>query len=312
MGIVLFFISCHSQEPESKFDFNKVLWTISSSPDRAYIATGGDNDSLRIFSGTTYEELKTLPLPYTITHLAWHPAEPLLAIARQAEFTQACILDMRTYEFRYLDSLKAGGSRAIGWNHDGSILALGDNGGLVSFFSKTGELMKKESMDPKAVIALDWHPHQNSLVTVGSRLSVYNLDKDSLFFLQTREVEVLMLCVDWHPSGEFFVTGDYGDTVIGLPALQQFWDPMGKPLMEIDASKAEYRSIAWNIAGDHLASASDALRIWNKKGELLHTAQAPELLWGLDWHQGNILTTSGTGRIVLWNSEGELLREIAH
>jgi WD40 repeat protein len=51
--------------------------------------------------------------------------------------------------------------------------------------------------------------------------------------------------------------------------LLQYWDEDGNLLKSMDGSKGEYRNLSWNRKGNRLATASDALRIWDTKGNLI-------------------------------------------
>lgn len=63
-----------------------------------------------------------------------------------------------------------------------------------------------------------------------------------------------------------------------------------------------------------MATASDQLSIFDKSGHLMYQAEAPDLLWGVDWHpDGNqLLTSSMDGRITLWNAQAKVIKEVAH
>ena len=124
-----------------------------------------------------------------------------------------------------------------------------------------------------------------------------------------------MLCAQWHPSGEFFAVGDYGDLEHAKEKFIQFWNPKGELLFTAPPSHAEYRNIRWDPSGEFLASANDALRIWSKDGELLHESDSSEdYLWGVDWSPDGefIVTSSSTGKISIWDNEGQLIRELKY
>lgn len=93
---------------------------------------------------------------------------------------------------------------------------------------------------------------------------------------------------------------DYGDDKD--KSLLQYWNEMGELLKSMDISKAEYRNLAWNAQGKRLASASDALRIWDTKGNLIAEGPSTDYLWGVAWNKkGNsIITSSMEQRIILW------------
>ena len=109
--------------------------------------------------------------------------------------------------------------------------------------------------------------------------------------IKYRQEEVLLLSIAWHKSGSFFVTGDYGDEKD--KSLLQYWDEQGNLLKSIDISKGEYRNLSWNPEGSRLATASDALRIWDNKGNLISKGNSKDYLWGVSWNeQGNKIITS--------------------
>lgn len=123
-----------------------------------------------------------------------------------------------------------------------------------------------------------------------------------------------MLCVSWHPSGNSFVTGDYGDFDKNYPPMLQFWNANGENLRNIEKSKIEYRNIKWNKNGDVLATASDYIRLWNKNGDLIKERKSDGLLWGIDWNPDGtkIITSDENGRISLWNKDLNLIKEISY
>jgi WD40 repeat protein len=121
---------------------------------------------------------------------------------------------------------------------------------------------------------------------------------------------VLILCVAWHKTGDFFVVGDYGDHE--TKSLLQYWSSNGKLLQSIDISKGEYRNISWNKKGNRLATASDALRIWDHKGKLIAEGLSEDLLWGLTWNKKGkrIVTSSIEERVLLWDAKATVIKTI--
>ena len=120
----------------------------------------------------------------------------------------------------------------------------------------------------------------------------------------------MLLSIAWHKSGNFLVTGDYGDEKD--KSLLQYWNEQGELIKSIDISKGEYRNLAWNPKGDRLASASDALRIWDTSGNLISEGNSNDYLWGVSWNEkGNrIITSSMVQRIILWNKKAKRIKTL--
>lgn len=203
------------------------------------------------------------------------------------------------------------------WNRTGELLAISEFEGEVSVFNKKGQRISRFMADCKSVTDIDWHPEKDLMVTVGSEIGLYGVKGDTINKFKARRDRVLLLCVEWHPSGEFFVTGDYGDfDAKGVEnVLLQYWHPDGTKIHEITGGEYECRNIRWNSSGTKLASASEALRVWSSEGRLISGSKASDdLLWGVDWSPDSrsIITTSKNGHIVLWNDKAKKLRELEY
>lgn len=302
------------QRSQDNHHLDEVLWTAAWSPDGSTIVMGGNHDSLRFFSADKFELIQNQPIPGTVTKLKWHPFENKIAIATQISQQAPSVLNLKTGEINALEGIAEVGARAIGWNHDASLLAVGDLDAMLHIYDKTGKVLRTIDTEQKGLTGLSWHPEKNLIVLVGEFITLYDYASDSIKAMPSRPEEVLMLSVAWHPSGEFFVTADYGDYEKPYPPLLQFWAASGKRIRSIDASKAEYRNIRWSHDGQLLATASDALRIWTKEGELLHTGTSENLLWGIGWgpDDQHIVTTDIGGRAFVWTREAQKLRELIY
>ncbi|MEZ4942234.1 MAG: DUF4440 domain-containing protein [Saprospiraceae bacterium] len=301
---VLSFDHKNIEPAPAKGPIDDILWTAAWGPDGRFIATGGNHNVLRIFSGTTFEPAENYPVKGTITNLKWHPTLPLLAVATQLSPDKPFLLHLETGKRTMLNGTAIYGVRAIGWNADGSMLAVGDNEGQLHLFSKDGTLLRTIDVQQKSITGLDWHPTQNIVATVGHHIALYDADQEKLTAITPRPEDVLMLCVAWHPTGAFFATGDYGDYEKNYPPLLQFWSPDGQKINDIAGSKAEYRALRWSPDGQQLATASDALRIWSIDGKPLGESASDALLWGVDWSPDGrqIVSSDEHGNILVWNT----------
>ena len=298
------------QPPESD---NWFFWCVDWKPDSDYVVAGGSNDTfLKLISSGRYSVITTYPTLGTVTKTKWHPTENKLAVAVQDGKSYPFIFDMATEQHLQLDSTSITGARAIGWNAAGDLLAIGDYEGNLIFYNESGDFQRSVYTHQKAIIGLDWHPNKNLLIAVGDCITTYNYDLDTLNNISDRDEEVLMLCVDWHPSGNFFVTGDYGDFEYHYSPLLQYWTPTGKRLRAVAESQAEIRNLQWSGDGNLLATASDKIRLWNMDGELVAESAAENLLWGIAWNETDdmIVTSDESRNIVLWSRALGVVGEI--
>ena len=88
----------------------------------------------------------------------------------------------------------------------------------------------------KSLTAIAWHPSKDILVSVGEFIAVHDGDGNITKQIAHRPDAkgfCLLFCVEWHPSGEFFVVGDYGNADFDEPPALQFWSADGGLLKEI-------------------------------------------------------------------------------
>lgn len=289
----------------------EILWTTDWSPNGKYIAIGGNIDTLKIYSEGNLQSYKSFPVKNTITRIKWHPTLNIIAVTTQMSEEKSFIFNVETNEKIALNDISTDGARGIDWNYTGEYLAVADNDGQILIFDIKGNLIKKFiNENTKSITAIGWHPKKNILVTVGDKIRFFDIEGNLLKSIKHRQEEVLLLSIAWHRSGDFFVTGDYGDEKD--KSMLQYWNEQGELMKTIDISKGEYRNLAWNTKGDRLASASDALRIWDTKGNLISEGNSKDYLWGVSWNEkGNrIITSSREQRIILWNKKAKRIKTI--
>jgi WD40 repeat protein len=290
------------------------LWTVDISNDDKYIALGGDDSLLRIFtSDLKLLKSEKLEARGMIRAVHWHPKEPLLGISTRNDIW---IVNPVTGEETKLDGDHRG-SRTIAWNSNGEMLAAAAGSGIIWIWKKNGKLLRKiqkgaadGSPDKKDFLGVDWHPSKNILTTVGDEIRIFDTSGKQLIVFKHRVQQAGLLTVKWHPSGDFFVTGDCGHPDEGKLTLLQFWQTDGKLMKEWNGSKREFRNIRWNKQGT-----SDALRIWSKNGKLLYTAKphGNSVLWGTDWISDSkkiVTVRFDSGNIQLWDGKANLLKTI--
>jgi len=286
----------------------EILWTADWSPNGEYIAIGGNVDSLKIYNKGNLKIQKSIPVKNTITRIKWHPSINIIAVTTQMSNEKSFIFNFETNEKIELSGISPDGARGIDWNYTGEYLAVADNDGQILLYDINGKLLRKfvnEVNLTKAITAIDWHSKKNILTTVTDKIRFFDIEGNLLKSIRHRQENVMLLSIAWHKTGNFFVTGDYGDEKD--KSLLQYWSETGELLKTIDISKGEYRNLAWNAKGDRLASASDALRIWDIKGNLISEGNSKDYLWGVSWNEkgSRIITSSIEQRIILWNKKAE-------
>lgn len=305
------FVICCNQTTAQNTLTKEILWTTDWSPNGKYIAIGGNVDSLKIYSEGNLKPYKSLPIKNTITRVKWHPTKNIIAVTTQLSDEKSFILNLETNEKIELIGISTDGARGIDWNYTGDYLAIADNDGQILIYDIKGKLIRKfVNENTKSITAIDWHPKKNIITTVTDKIRFFDIEGNLLKSIKHRQEEVMLLSIAWHKSGDFFVTGDYGDEKD--KSLLQFWNEQGELLKTIDISKGEYRNLSWNSKGDRLASASDALRIWDTNGNLISEGNSKDYLWGVSWNEkGNrIITSSMEQRIILWNKKAKRIMTI--
>ncbi|WP_264553675.1 WD40 repeat domain-containing protein [Flavobacterium sp. N2038] len=289
----------------------KILWTTDWSSDGKFIAIGGNLDTLKIYNEKNFKLYKSFPIKSTITRIKWHPSKNSIAVATQLSEDKSCIINLDTNEKIELNGISPDGARGIDWNYTGEYLVVADNNGQVLIYDPKGNLIRRfKNENSKGITAVDWHPKKNIMITVSDKIRLFDIQGNLIKSIKHRTEEVMLLSVTWHKSGSFFVTGDYGDRQD--KSLLQYWNEKAELLRSIDISKGEYRNLTWNPKGSRLATASDALRIFDVKGNLILEGNSKDYLWGVSWNkEGNrIITSSVEQNVILWNDKAEKIMTI--
>ena len=190
----------------------EILWTTDWSPNGKYIAIGGNVDSLKIYSASNLKPYKSISIKNTITRVKWHPTKNIIAVTTQMSDEKSFIFNLETDEKIELIGISTDGARGIDWNYIGDYLAIADNDGQILIYDIAGKLIRKfVNENTKSITAIDWHPKKNILTTVTDKIRFFDMEGNLLKSIKHRQEEVLLLSVAWHKSGDFFVTGDYGD-----------------------------------------------------------------------------------------------------
>lgn len=204
----------------------KILWSTDWSTNDQYFAVGGEQ-FLGIFDGETYQliEFGGPTIADTARFVEWHESKPLLAISAGQNDTG--ILNVETGDFTPLTTPE--GTRGISWKPDHTKLATAGNDGALQIWNPNGDLLHRfKPTSGKSLTGVAWHPTRDILVTIGEFITVHRGDALPIKRWRHRPdgkglLLLLLLSVQWHPSGNFFAVGDYGNPDTEEPPALQFW-----------------------------------------------------------------------------------------
>jgi WD40 repeat protein len=310
--LLIILVSCAFPDSTPAEELN-LLWTAGWSADGKYIAVGGDNGRLAILHARNLSIYRELPFDsMTVAAVAWHPTQNLVAFSaypynRNRNTSTLQILDVETGKSTNLGKI---GGRGITWSPDGNSVALGGNG-AIHIFSKAGTKIRDiKHPSGRSLFSVSWHPTKNIIAAADDDVRLFDTETGKeLLTVKISDIPKAILCVRWHPSGEFFATGDYGHPGETEPSFLKFFTEQGGLIRSMTGSKGEYRGIQWNKDGSKIATGSDSLRVWSSKGELLFTFnKGKSEIWGVDWNGNQIVTGGKQNSVLIWNHEGKLLR----
>jgi len=294
-----------------------VAWTASWSFDDKFVAIGNSNGQLCIYQTSDWKKIKEWTFTSaTVSRVEWNPKYPLLAIAAFSHEEKPSIVQLydvaRNQIISNLPDTMLG--RGVSWSPAGEEVAFVGNRGRISIFTKGGQFIKTLSFrNPGSLFDIDWHPAKNLLLGVEEDIFLIDIDRDTLIATyDDGSKNKGILCCAWHPSGNFFVTGDYGhENEGGEPSYLKYWNKEGILLKHIRESRFEYRNVKWRKDGKYLAAAADVLLVLSDKGEVISKTKFDDNnLWGVEWNNkgDKILSSDQAGNIRVTDINGTILK----
>lgn len=302
LPLLFLLLNCNSSfKAQQKIDLPHSIWSAEWSSNGKYYVIGGDDSTIWLYHPNDSKPAKKIKISAAVRAFAWHPTENLVAVATSRGIE---LLDVSNNRLTTIPGLLTGG-RGIDWNKDGTLLALADGFGKIKIINRNNEIVKSISKhNTNSYMSLDWHPHKDILLVSSDEILLYDLSGKQLKMIKHRKEQTGVLSVSWHPSGDFFVSGDYGHENEGVPTLLQFWKEDGTFIKSVSGHQKEIRNLRWNADGTKLATAADALRIWSINGKLLAEGKSNASLWGLAWNPNGKQIVTGTfanGVIQVWD-----------
>lgn len=292
-------------------------WTASWSYDDKFAAISNSNGGLAIYETTNWRKIRSWTFKgTTVSKIKWNPKYPILAIAAFSHEKEPAIIQLydvaKNHIIRKLPDTIFG--RGVSWSPTGEEVAFVGKRGRISLFSKSGKFRKALSFQNQgSLFDIDWHPTKNLLLAVEENIFIIDIDRDSLITTyDDGSKNKGILCCAWHPSGNFFVTGDYGhENEGGEPSYLKYWNKEGILQKRIKESRFEYRNVKWSRDGKFLAAAADVLLILDEKGEIISKAKFDDNnLWGVEWNNkgDKILCSDQVGNVRVTDSKGTILK----
>jgi WD40 repeat protein len=291
-------------------------WTAAWSHDDQFVAVGNSDGELAIYETINWKKIKSWKFAATtVSRVEWNPAYPVLAVASTSYAgTKGLVqlIDMSAGAAIHTlpDDLQG---RGVTWSPDGEKVAWVGSRGKIGIYTRTGEHVKTLSFrNDGSLFEIDWHPTENLLLAVEEDIYLIDIDKDSLLATYDDGAKSkAILCCQWHPSGRFFVTGDYGHENETEPSFIKYWDRQGKLMKQIKESKFEYRNVRWTKNGRYLAATGNILVLMDERGEVIGRKKFDENnLWGLGWNStgDRIITSDQVGNVRVIDLQGNVIK----
>lgn len=289
----------------------KNAWALEFSHNDKFFAIAGDDSTLFIYNAHNFQLYKKHKLKGMIKNIAWHRSDSIIAVAT---LNNVQLFHVNTGTSSVIQNVS--GARGIGWNKTGELLGIAGGRGLIYIVDAKGKLITSfKKGDEKSYLTLDWSA-DNIIATGSDEIILSDTSGKQLSFIEHRkEYRTGVLTIRWHPSGEFFAIGDYGHENEDIPTNLQFRKKDGSLIKTIAGHHSEIRNVRWNKEGSLLATAADALRIYDRNGTEIATSFTPGKydIWSVAWsNDGKTILTSSfsSNHLDVWDANGKHIRQL--
>jgi WD40 repeat protein len=237
--------------------------TAAWSPDGRHLASGGWDDTIRIWDAATGKQLHAFPAPWGVLVLRWSPDGKRLASANYDRTVR--LWDPTTGKELWKLSARKGTMHSLCWHPDSRRLAVAEFSRVLIVDAETSKEQSSLEGHEQAVLALGYSPDGRLLATASEDHTIRLWDpvtRQSRRALQGHSDAVTALA--WSPDGRTLASASADQTV-------RLWDvESSRELQTIsDPLSPEHTSagLAWSPDGSRLAGAgaSSTVLIWNAR-----------------------------------------------
>jgi WD40 repeat protein/serine/threonine protein kinase len=231
--------------------------TVAWSPDGRYLAAGSDDNTVRVWDAANGQLLQTLTGHTSwINRVKWSP-DGRRVITASSDGTVR-IWEASTGKVTHtLDHRPAASS--VAWSHDGKYIASGSNGTIRLRDAKTGQLLRTLSGHTSWVGDVMWSPDDRYIVSGAADNTVRLWDAATGEMLRVLSGHTRYVNnTAWSPDGRYIASGGSDDIII-------IWSTQtGERLATLSGHEDVVWSVAWSPDGRYLASAGSdgTVRIW--------------------------------------------------
>lgn len=263
---------------------------------KGLIATSGEDKTIRLWQPDgTLLKIQKMEVG-RINDLEWSGDGRRLVIATDRSGIR--FLD-EAGEWDGAIALDTASTRAVSFNSQGELAAVGD-GGLAGVWNSDGTRTELPKQHKTTILSVSWNPSGSQLVSGSWDAPVRT----------------------WTAAGAAVATHDGTHPAAWSPATDDLAWTSGSdihlagadtPVRVLRGHQSQVVQLEWNSNGTQLASAdaSGSIRLWNRDGSPAGTIASDPLVTALAWHPKKPLLASGcmgNGSIKLWGLDGTLAR----
>ena len=275
-------VSVWRMRPPVEFDaytaHRAEVWAVAVSPDGRSVATGGDDDALRVWDPATgRERIPPIRHPATVSALAYRPDGRVLATASLEDRDGLRLWDAGTGRLIARLPGHSDRVRSVAFAPDGRLLASAGSDRIIRLWdAATGAAVAVLDGHRSVVRQVAFAPDGGLLASAGNDRTVRIWDVRSGGCRAVLPCRYQVTSVAFSPDGRTLASADESGFIT-------LWDPaVGSPRRVINTDDEEVRALAFSPRGHTLASAgvSRTVRLWDP-------VTGQELL-GLDGSRGQV------------------------